>query len=75
MEGWKRDTYRGVDCISAALPEGVESFTDLFVNGKRADVTRYPQKGLLKVLATEEKRDGGHFHSAHMATGRRRSRP
>lgn len=65
LEGWARDTYRGVDCFSAALPDGVESFTDLFVNGERASVTRFPKTGFLKVLGTEEGREGGHFHSAH----------
>jgi len=66
IDGWVWDTYRGVDCLSAALPDGIEGFTDLFVNGKRASVTRYPKKGLLKVLGTEENRDGGHYHSAHI---------
>ena len=67
IEGWMRDTYRGVECFSAGLPDSVESFTDLFVNGERASVTRFPKKGLLTVLETEEHRHGGHFHSAHMS--------
>jgi parallel beta-helix repeat protein len=65
--GWTRDSYRGVDCLSAPMPAGLPFFTDLFVDGKRASVTRYPKEGLLKVIATEEKREGGHFPSAHMS--------
>ena len=69
LEGWRKDTFMGVDCLSATLPPREDgqtwSFTDLFVNGKRAAVTRYPKEGMLKLIDTEEERRGGHFHSAH----------
>lgn len=68
IEGWKRDEFNGVSCFSASLPEGKKyDFTDLYVNGKRAKVTRFPKSGTLKVIKTEEDRGGGHFHSAHMS--------
>ena len=68
IEGWKHDEFNGVACFSASLPAGKEySFTDLYVNGKRAKVTRFPKNGNLKVLGTEEDRGSGHSHSAHMS--------
>lgn len=58
IDGWKKDTFRGVACLSAKLPEKKNgekwAFTDLFVNGKRADVTRYPESGTLTVVDTED---------------------
>ncbi len=49
--GW--DTYNGVRCLSAPLPDvckdenGVCNFTDFYVNGERAALTRYPAEGHL----------------------------
>ena len=49
IDGWKKDTFNGVACLSAKLPEKKNgekwAFTDLFVNGKRAALTRYPENG------------------------------
>lgn len=68
IEGWRHDEFNGVPCFSAVLPEGKEyDFTDLYVNGKRARVTRFPKSGTLKLLATEENRTGEHFHSSHIS--------
>ena len=69
VEGWKKDQFNGVDCFSAKLPsrEGGWHFTDFFVNGKRADITRYPEEGTLHVVATEEGRKGGHFAASHVS--------
>lgn len=54
---WERDTFNGVECISATLPQKNDGtrwdFTDLFVNGKRANNTRYPSSGTLEAKRTE----------------------
>ncbi len=58
LENWKQDTFNGVDCLScdADFAEGDGVFTDLYVNGKRAAMTRYPEHGkpLLEALDTEK---------------------
>ncbi len=58
IEGWKQDTFRGFSCLSAKLPVKQNgepwAFTDLFVNGKRATVTRYPETGTLTLVDTED---------------------
>lgn len=67
VDGWKKDTFNSVSCLSAQLPPRKEgwSFTDFFVGGKRADVTRYPEEGTLHVAATEENYEGGHVPGGH----------
>ena len=50
---WSEDTFNGVKCLSAK-PERRCNFTDLYVNGSRADVTRYPKSGTLRAVMTEE---------------------
>ena len=49
IKGWKRDTFNGVSCISADLPPKTNGerwdFVDFFVNGVRADNTRFPESG------------------------------
>lgn len=61
IEGWKKDVFNGTSCLSAKLPEKEDgkkwSFTDLYVNGKRASFTRYPKKGTLKAVKTENDHD------------------
>lgn len=44
ITGFVRDTFRGVACFSATVPEAWP-FTDLYVDGDRADSTRYPAEG------------------------------
>ncbi len=46
IEGFVDDTYNGKKCVSADV-SGMEAFTDFFVNGKRAKMTRYPVEGYL----------------------------
>lgn len=46
IEGFTADKYNGADCISADI-SGLESFTDFYVNGRRAKMTRYPTEGYL----------------------------
>lgn len=57
VEGWIEDTFNGKPCFSAKLPQKSDGanwdFTDLYINGKRADLTRYPQNGTLKAKRTE----------------------
>lgn len=55
ITGFKDDTFNGVSCFSADVPEIDEGiwFTDLYVDGKRADFTSYPKEGLLKPDSVE----------------------
>ena len=46
IDGWEWDTYNGVKCLSAPLP-GAADFTDFYVSGERAKLTRYPEEGWL----------------------------
>lgn len=58
VENWQKDIFNGVDCFSARLPQREDGkawdFTDFYVNGKRAKVTRYPKEGTLRLIDTEE---------------------
>lgn len=50
ITGFQKSVFRGIDCFAAFIPEVKEgnwAFTDLYVDGKRADLTRYPEKGFL----------------------------
>ncbi len=51
IDGWERGERGGVSCLFAKLPEkeGGYDFTDLYVNGERALVTRYPKEGRLRI--------------------------
>ncbi|MBE6731246.1 MAG: right-handed parallel beta-helix repeat-containing protein [Ruminococcaceae bacterium] len=56
LKGFKKDVFNGKECISLYIPEvkeGKWKFTDLYVNGKRAESTKYPKNGTLKAVATE----------------------
>ena len=56
LSGFKEDEFNGVKCISLYIPEvknGGWSFTDLYVDGERASLTRYPEKGTLRCIETE----------------------
>ena len=58
ITGWKWDSFRGVPCLSAQLPPKRDGsrwdFTDLLINGKYADLTRYPKQGTLTAEKTEK---------------------
>lgn len=45
VTGWINDTFNGIECLSA--PVNSEDFSDFYVNGKIASMTRYPQEGYL----------------------------
>ena len=73
IDGWRPDTFMGVSCLSAKLPPREDGerwcFTDLFVNGKRASVTRYPKEGMLTLVDTEEKPRDGRYHGSPQNAG------
>lgn len=56
LTGFKKDTFNGRECISLFIPEvrdGKWHFTDLYVNGKAANRTRYPKNDTLTAVVTE----------------------
>ncbi|MBO4219357.1 MAG: right-handed parallel beta-helix repeat-containing protein [Clostridia bacterium] len=46
IDGWRWDEYNGAKCLSAPVC-GLSDFSDFFVNGRRARMTRYPENGWL----------------------------
>lgn len=71
IEGWQADTFNGHACLSATVPTDETGeplyFSDLFINGHRAQTTRYPKSGTLKLVSTEEQESGKSFslHGSH----------
>lgn len=69
--GWQADTLNGHDCLSAEIPTDANgnplNVTDLFINGHRAQTTRFPKSGTLKLVSTEEQESGDQFpaHGSH----------
>lgn len=64
VTGWRQDKFNGVPCLSAPVPEGIGSdFTDFYVNGTRAKLTRYPAEGWLYADDVEN-HDGQLFSSS-----------
>ncbi len=56
LTGFQKSSFNGVDCLALHIPEvkeGKWQFTDLYVNGKRADAARYPKTGTLRGITTE----------------------
>ncbi len=58
IDEWKNDEFNGTKCYSAKVPEGME-FTDFIVNGKPANISRYPKEGYFTVIDTEQNPNGG----------------
>lgn len=54
IDGFEKSSFNGIDCIAAKLPDGVIC-SDVFVNGKRAMLPRYPESGYLYPTDTESK--------------------
>ncbi len=54
IENFEEVTFNGIKCLKAKVGEEFIP-TDLFVSGKRLDVTRYPEEGFLSPLDTESK--------------------
>lgn len=64
VKGFQEDVFNGVKCVSADLSEfGELAFTDFYVNGQRADFTRYPKEGTLKPADVENHSTQLHSHS------------
>ena len=56
ITGWKKDTFNGVECFSTFIPEvkeGKWNFSDFYVDGLRADFTRYPEDHDLTIVEAE----------------------
>ncbi|MBE6571245.1 MAG: right-handed parallel beta-helix repeat-containing protein [Ruminococcaceae bacterium] len=57
LEDWQKDVFNGKECISCSLSKNKNgeypTFTDLIINGKRAQFTRYPKNGTLTGVAVE----------------------
>lgn len=65
LEGFKKDSFNGVPCFSLYIPDvkdGKFSFTDLYVNGKPAKLTRYPKDGALSAVTTEHPEIANSFY-------------
>ncbi len=61
IDGFSKTVFHGVECFGAYLPEvqnGSWNFTDLYVDGLRADLTRYPEQGELKIREAENQGTG-----------------
>ncbi len=55
IEGFRKDTFMGRECFSAPVPQIADGlwFTDLYVNGLRADMPHYPVTGTLDPESVE----------------------
>ena len=56
LSGFERDVFNGCECYSLFIPEvkaGEWDFSDLYVNGRRATLCRYPKNSTLKAVSTE----------------------
>ena len=68
VTGFVPDTYNGTPCLSAPIPRAADgsylTFSDFYVNGARADYTRYPEEGYLYPVDVENK-EGQLFSGSH----------
>ena len=58
IEGFEEGVLNGRVCVKVHLPEvkeGTLSVTDLYVNGERAELSRFPEDGWLKFAEAENK--------------------
>lgn len=56
LVGFKKDKLNGFDCVSIYLDDvknGTWNFTDLYVNGKRANLAKFPKNNFFKAEQTE----------------------
>lgn len=61
IEGFEKTTFNGVPCLGAYIEDvknGSFNFTDLYVNGKRASLSRYPEEGFFKIVEAEDNGEG-----------------
>ncbi len=68
---WENDIFNGKECISCKLEKNKNGeypvFTDLIVNGRRAQFTRYPKNGTLTGVAVDNPPD---HHWNHMLSSK-----
>ena len=64
IEGFKDDTFNGVKCFSAEVPQVKEGFwfTDLYVDGIRADFTHLPKTGVFEPVSVDDDSTELHTH-------------
>lgn len=64
VNNFVRDTFNGTECFSAVIPEVADGiwYTDFYVDGKRAELTRYPECGTLDPVAVEDNSTAIHTH-------------
>lgn len=58
LQGLEMGSFNGKDCVKVFLPEvkeGKMNFSDLYVNGERATLSRFPQEGYCKFAEAENK--------------------
>lgn len=56
IDGFKKAVFNGKECLGTYIEDvktGKWNFTDLYVNGRRADYTRYPESGFLFKISAE----------------------
>lgn len=56
IEGFEKGMLNGKECVKAFVPEvkeGTLSFSDLYVNGERATLSKFPEEGYLKFAQAE----------------------
>lgn len=66
ISNFREDTFNGVKCLSAYIPEVKESgmnFTDFYVDGRPARLTRYPETGFLTPESVENPSEELFAHS------------
>ncbi|MBE6548942.1 MAG: right-handed parallel beta-helix repeat-containing protein [Ruminococcaceae bacterium] len=67
LSNWKKSEFNGKPCLCAYVPENISiAFTDLYVNGERAKVTRFPKGGTLRIADAENCLKGKHVSSEHI---------
>ena len=52
LTGFNKDVFNGQNCYSITIENGVD-FTDLYLDGKRVKLARYPLNTTLKAVSTE----------------------
>lgn len=52
LTGWESDSINGIDCLSAAVPEGI-SFSTVIGGGVTLPQTRYPESGYFFIKETD----------------------
>ena len=61
IDNWKYGEFNGKKCLFASVPENIKAdFTDFYVCGDRAHVTRFPKEGKLKITDADNALIGNH---------------